>query len=400
MAVLVIGSGVLASPASNLIDQLEALLKRYYVDLEVLDLPMIRASLTRAMNANCPNQQDCPASSIHAGLRETVRSLPDGQSSFRSGEELAALRTEQAGNPSADARLGLGLEVRPSMDGRDVVTRVLAGGPAERSGLKVGDVVLEVTHVGRSGPWAALRLENSSVVAFKLARLQDQLNLYVTPETGWRTLELLPASQVLEAPTGPVLVLRLPSFRAQGTAQRAVDALAAMPANARLVLDVRFNTGGFLDEALLLASALLDGPVLRVRSRAAIDTYSLGLGVLEVNNGQPVRQARLERPTRSLAEVTVLVNRSTAGAAELLASVLQRAKRALVLGEVTRGQAAIAVLPLTLADGSEVRLAASRNLFADGSPLPNWVTPDVQIPDDLSVLTQGRDVLLEAVLGR
>ena len=98
--------------------------------------------------------------------------------------------------------------------------------------------------------------------------------------------------------------------------------------------------------------------------------------------------------------LAVLVNRDTTGAAEVLAAILQRSRRATVLGERTRGQAALSLWPLPLADGSELRLAAVRNLFADGSPLPAWVSPDVAVPDDAASLADGRDALLESALSR
>jgi carboxyl-terminal processing protease len=195
-----------------------------------------------------------------------------------------------------------------------------------------------------------------------------------------------------------VLYLRVPSFRSIGTAQRLHDAISKFSSQnpAALVLDLRYNSGGFLDEAMLFLSALTNGDVLRLKSRQATQTYSVRNGTLEVN--LPFRTVTLDRYTRFDGPIFALVNATTSSSAEILVALLAHDHIARVIGEPTRGLAAYAVLPLRLTDGSELRLASVQNYFADDEALVKNVTPDRVVPDDLNALTEGKDVMLEEVM--
>jgi C-terminal processing protease CtpA/Prc len=66
------------------------------------------------------------------------------------------------------------------------------------------------------------------------------------------------------------------------------------------------------------------------------------------------------------------------------------------VGESTAGRARYAALPIKLTDGSELRLAVTRNQYPNGNALPANLTPDSSLKDDLTALTRGSDPLLEA----
>jgi carboxyl-terminal processing protease len=386
----------LASPASDLIAQVDQSIWHYYWNPALLDRAGVRARLQRGLDQNCANTPFCPTNRVYDTIRAVVRDLPDKHSSFRTPNELRAIRTDQAGDPSKDDRFGLGLEVRRSNPSTTLVWRVLTGSPADRAGVRAGDVILETVRAGTVLPYRDLRVTDGTPVTLRLDRRGTRLELSVTPEAGMQSAVLLPDATALDHNLG---YLRVPSFRAAGTAQRAHRLLEKIMADGAraLVLDLRFNTGGYLDEAALLAAAFTDGPLLTLRSRNASIPYTIHAGTLEYPNGLRFNRVPLERPVRFPGSVVVLTNTATSSAAELLALVLQHAG-AKVTGERSYGLADTAVLPLALNDGSELRLAAVRNFYPDDTPIPPRLEPDQFVRDDLEAIIQGHDPVLESAV--
>jgi carboxyl-terminal processing protease len=358
---------------------------------------MIRTQLERALKTNCTGE-DCAAQKLHETLRIITQELPDGVSSFRTPEEVARLQLEQGGDASQDTRYDLGWDVRRDSKSRDVVVRLLEAGPAALAGVQIGDVIEEVSHGAKAGALRNVPFTNSSAAGLKILRRGKRLNLYVTPITGTITTMLQPSVKLLTVRNSKVLYLRIPSFRSIGTAQRLHDAISKFSSQnpAALVLDFRYNAGGFLDEAMLFLSALTEGDVLQLRSRQATQTYSVQNGTLEVDS--PARTVTLDRYTRFDGPIFALVNASTSSSAEILVALLAHENLARVIGEPTRGLAAYAVLPLRMTDGSELRLASVQNYFTDEEALAKNVTPNRIVPDDLNALTEGKDVMLEEVM--
>ncbi len=387
-----------SSPASDLAAQFQSYLRRYYVDPSKLDFVAIRGQLERSLKTNCAGE-DCAAQKLHETLRGITRELPDGVSSFRTPEEVARLQLEQGGDASQDRRYDLGWEVRRDKQNRDVVVRLLEGGPAALAGVQIGDVIEEASHGSSVGTLRDVSFTNSSAAGLTILRRDKRLNVYVTPVTGTITTMLQPNAKLLAVRNAKVLYLRVPSFRSIGTAQRLHDAISKFSSQnpAALVLDLRYNSGGFLDEAMLFLGALTEGPVLQLKSRQATQTYSVQDGTLEVD-APTSRTVTLDRYTRFEGPIFALINASTSSSAEILVALLAHDHLARVIGEATRGLAAYAVLPLRMTDGSELRLASVQNYFADDEALSKNVMPNRVIPDDLIALTEGKDVMLEEVM--
>ena len=120
-----------------------------------------------------------------------------------------------------------------------------------------------------------------------------------------------------------------------------------------IVLDLRNNPGGYLQEAVRVGSQFLDEGEVILHSRDASDQiytyYSIGEG--------------LERETPMI----VLVNEASASAAEIIAGALQENGRAELVGETTLGTGTV-LHPFTLSDGSVIRLGVT-----------NWLTPDKRL---------------------
>ena len=381
-----------ASPASELSAQFLSYLENYYVEPEKLDLKSLKNRLDGVLSKECNDDTSCPSSKLHNELSAIAKSLPDKTSRFLSPEEAAKKRLEAKGDTLNDARFGLGLELR-----KNLVYRVLDNSPADKAGVLIGDVIKTISRNNQT--WTKnLEFSDNTPVTFNLERRGVKFEKSMTPELGWLTNLLFPELQVLKP--ARVGYIRISSFRLSGTAAR-VHALIAKHLATRatsLVLDLRFNTGGLLDEMLLTLTAFVDGDVLRLRSRNATQLYSLKNGGIDAVNGAKTSRLSLEQATKFKGNLIVLTNSSTASAAELFALILQRQQAARFIGESSYGLCQTALAPLQLLDQSELRLAAVKNLFSDGEEIPAKLEPDYAMVDDLVALEQGHDLVLETAV--
>ncbi|MEU3714199.1 S41 family peptidase [Streptomyces catenulae] len=267
--------------------------------------------------------------------------------------------------------VGVGLWLRQARGGRMEVSRVRSGGPADRAGTARGDRLLAidgrpvrgrpVTEVvallrgdgtvgrGRVGTPVKLAFQRGArkwTATVRRARLRSQ---DVTTDR--------PAGA-----SGPVRI-RVGAFtKGSGAAIR--DAVRAAPRGAGLLLDLRGNTGGLVDEATAAASAFLDGGL--------VATY-------DVHGRQRALYAGGGGNTR--VPLVVLVDGGTMSAAELLAGALQDRGRAVVVGAPTFGKGSVQ-MPSTLPDGSVAELTVGHYRTPAGRTVDgHGITPDLSVDD-------------------
>jgi carboxyl-terminal processing protease len=145
-----------------------------------------------------------------------------------------------------------------------------------------------------------------------------------------------------------------------------------------LVLDLRGNSGGLLQESLKIAGEFLDGGLLSIERRVS------GENRLEDTNGGVITDL----------PVVVLVDNGTASAAEIVAGAIQANGRGMLIGQQTFGKGSIQRI-FSLSDNSSIHVSTALWLTPAGQTLDGQgLTPDISmIPDE-----NGRDVELgEAV---
>ena len=131
-----------------------------------------------------------------------------------------------------------------------------------------------------------------------------------------------------------------------------------------VILDLRGNPGGLLDEAVDTASVFLtDGPVVTYEKRGAAPEL-----------------LKVTKPGDDRIPLVVLVDGGTASAAEIVAGSLRDRDRAVIIGSRTFGKGTVQE-PVLLADGSAVELTVGRYRTPDGRNLEgSGIEPDVQVP--------------------
>jgi carboxyl-terminal processing protease len=275
--------------------------------------------------------------------RGLVESLGDEYAELYSPEELATFSREQLGS----AYGGMGMQIE-DQNGVVTVTRVFPNTPAERGGVRAGDRVLAVDGQSTRG----LRLQEVSdrligqpgttvAVTFGRAGMNEPIQGTYT-----RAVVHIPAVPFAIVLEGNVGYIPLQRFNEASTAdvRTALRQLQAQGATS-FVLDVRGNTGGSLDEALMISNLFLrpGEEIARVEYRnRAPDVYT-------------ARNATLLPD----APMIVLTDGFSASASEIVAGALQDHDRALVLGTTSFGKGLVQQL-YSLDGGWAMKLTTGR----------------------------------------
>jgi len=298
---------------------------------------------------------------IHGAIRGSLQTLGDQYTSFIE-PRIAAIINEDASGEFQ----GIGAYVRMRDDGKLEIAGIIPNTPAEAAGLKSGDRVLEVdgqSIVGYSiyEAIALIRGPAGTQVTLLIERPGQEKTFEVTITRARIEIPLVEA-KMLE---GNIAYIRLTDFSATAT-QQMTDALAdLMSRNPKgLILDLRDNPGGWLDQALNVADLFLDrGVIATQRSK----------------EGEEVFRSRDGGPAESIPLV-VLVNGGSASASEIVAGAIQDRGRGILIGEQTLGKGSVQ-RPYRLRDGSELRVTIA-HWFTPNNRAINGrgLTPDIVVP--------------------
>jgi carboxyl-terminal processing protease len=284
----------------------------------------------------------------------------DPHSSYMNREEYAAFLDDSAGRFA-----GVGVEVDIRADGI-VLVGVIEGSPAEKSGLRGGDRLLAVDgeSLGDSSPSALLRKLRGApgtavtVVIQREGELEPRTVKLVRAQITVASVQVL----LLEE---DVLYIRIKQFQ-EGTHAELRAQLARLNPQTgakpkAILLDLRSNPGGLVDEAVAIADEFLDAGTV----------YSLR------NRGQTVERAVAEKGGALLsAPLLVLVNEWSASASELLAGALQDNKRGQVAGAQTFGKGSVQTI-FDLPAGSGLKITTGRYYTPNGTAIQGeGVHPD------------------------
>ena len=263
---------------------------------------------------------------------------------------------------------GIGAHVSMNADGRLVVVAPIADSPAERAGIRPGDVIIEVD--GESILGASLieavskiRGPRGSVVSLLVQHVGEVEKVIIEVERGVIPLQ----SVILRSEPGErVAHIRLTNFY-----DDTADKLAAMVREALdsgsegIVLDVRDNPGGLLSSVVDVTSLFLDD----------------GLILYEVDGEGRRKDWAVRRNDDTLENVplVILANQFSASASEILVGALQDYGRATVVGKKTFGKGSVNILR-QLDNGAGLFLTFARWYTPDGRIIDrNGLEPDIEV---------------------
>lgn len=318
---------------------------------------------------------------FYGALRGLVAAIGDPYTVFFSPKAHDEFDEELKGSfDGIGAELGI-------KNNRLTVIAPLANSPAEKAGLRAGDVILSIDGTDTSDltlDGAVSRIRGKSGTTVKLNVFRDGNGEQTLSISIQRATIVLPTVRL--AYEGDVAHLSLYSFNSEAEKQF-VQSLRELQDRkiSGLIIDLRNNPGGFLDEAVNIASAWLDKGQVVVREVYQADRSA--------NEFPAIGQLQAPRvPT------VVLVNEGTASASEILAGALQDYKKATVIGVTTYGKGSVQELK-TLPDGSGLKITVSQWLTPLGRFInKHGIDPDIEVKMTAEDYTADRDPQLERAL--
>jgi carboxyl-terminal processing protease len=263
------------------------------------------------------------------------------------------------------------------------IVRLYPGQPADKAGIKAGDLVIAVdgrSIVGYSvyEAIALIRGPAGSSVKLTIMRKGEATPLELSVTRAKITIPLV-QSKMLDGNIAYVSLSNFSSPNASSELESAIqDLLDQKPKG--LILDLRDNPGGLLQQSLEVADIFLDGGV--IASEKDRD-----------GNGQTFR-ATPQGAAQDISLV-VLVNGGSASASEIVAGALQDRDRAKLIGETTFGKGSVQ-LPHQLSDGSELRVTIAHWFTPNDRQIDGkGLTPDIAVPMTQDDATAGRDPQLD-----
>lgn len=301
---------------------------------------------------------------FHGALRGMMSSL-DPDSSYLSAEEYAKY---QKGQQVPGAEAGMVLIFK---DHLLTAVSVLDGGPADRAGLKAGDHILKIDGQLIRNTTTQEGERNFQGPAGKTLKLEVIRNGLVKPLDLSVTLEPIgPALPKVKMLKDGYAYLRIPYFTndlPKVLTQDLQNLTKATPPPRGLILDLRNNARGNLDQAVRTASLFLG-------KQKVVSTRGRMSGAEQSYQGSE-REQVLKTPM----PLVVLVDQNTARAAEILAGALQNNRRAVLLGDKTFGLCGITqVMPLQ--DGSALLMTMAYCYTPGGQKISgDGLKPDIEI---------------------
>lgn len=306
---------------------------------------------------------DLPGSEqlLQALIAGSLETLDDEYTRYIPPQVAARMRQDLQGSFE-----GIGAFVRMTDDGFLQIVRPMAGQPAARSGLLAQDLILAVDGVSVVGmdvdeAIALVRGPRGTAVVLTISREDVPETFEVTVVREQIEIPIIEAEMLPEN----IAYVRLSQFNRNAQAQlqaAIVQLLAENPIG--LVLDLRDNPGGFLDQAVAVADLFLgDGVVLLERNRRGMDE------VFRSGDGGVAEEILL----------VVLINPGSASASEIVAGAIQDRGRAILIGETSFGKGSVQQTH-TLSDGSELRVTFARWYTPDDHSIDKeGIVPDIEV---------------------
>jgi carboxyl-terminal processing protease len=328
---------------------------KVYQNIEVF------AEVLRQIEENYVEPKD-PQELIYGAIKGMVESL-DPHSAFMTKQEHKDLMIETKGSFT-----GVGIEIT-TRDNVITVVSPIEGTPAYKAGIKAGDRIIKIND----------ELTNDMTLSDAVKRIRGpkgtEVKLTVSREGSEKPLDfsitrdVIPLRSVRSYRISPDIgYVRISNFQSK-TEEDLKSALRELESGEGLkglILDLRNNPGGLLDQAIKVSDLFLDkGLIVSTKGRDP----SQNMEVSAHHNGS----------SRNYPMI-VLVNEGSASASEIVAGAMQDNKRALILGTKTFGKGSVQTI-LPLSDGSGLRLTTARYYTPSGNSIQlKGIVPDIEFP--------------------
>jgi len=309
----------------------------------------------------------------YGAINGMLRTLDDDHTVLLSPEYAAIFGEDLSGSFE-----GIGALVKMREDGKLMIVEPFKGQPAERAGLRSGDIVLAVDGTTLQGlnlyeAIALIRGPKGTMVNLTIERKGIEQPFDIEVERARIEIPVV-ETEMLE---GNIAYISLFEFSEPAPARfrEALQELLAKEPRG-LILDLRGNPGGYLGVAVDIGSEFIsEGLILRQRAK----------GEQEVEHPAKGDGVALDVP------LVVLVDGGTASASEIVAGALQDHERAVLIGKQTFGKGTVQV-GYGLSDGAELRITIAHWFTPDGRAIEKeGLTPDIVVEMTEADEEAGRD---------
>ncbi len=279
---------------------------------------------------------------------------------------------------------GIGAEIGVK-DNQLVVVSPLPDSPAERSGLRPGDKILDIdkeTTYGMDVNTAVSKIRGKANTTVVLTITRNGLSK--STEVTITRAKINVPSVLFSVKPNNIAYLRVMQFNESttGLLDKYIKQIQSRGSKG-IVLDLRNNPGGYLSAAIEMASEwVTSGPVVSEKGRD-------GKG----NEHETIGSHRLAG-----IKTVVLINKGSASASEIVAGALQDTKNATLIGEQTFGKGSVQDFE-TFPDGSALKITVAEWFTPGGRNInKEGVKPDIEIKQDWANEKVGEDVMLNRAL--
>ncbi len=287
----------------------------------------------------------------------------DPHSSYLQPENFEELQNETQGSFT-----GIGIEITIKKGNLTVVSPI-EGTPADQAGIMVNDIIVKI-----EGEWTN---DMTPMTAIKKMRGPKGSPVTISiHRRGWKELKdftlirnTIPIESVKSSFLAPGLAYtRITNFQDKTTRdfKKALKKLKEEHPIKGLILDLRNNPGGLLNQAVNVADIFLDsGLIVYTKGRTEEQNMVFKAHDSGEDNNFPV---------------VILVNEGSASASEIVAGALQDHKRGIILGTQTFGKGSVQTI-VPLQEGAGLRLTTAHYFTPKGRSIQvKGITPDVDVP--------------------
>lgn len=314
---------------------------------------------------------------VEGASRGLVEAAGDPYTVYWTAEEARQFDRDLAGEIGG----GIGAEIGVRND-KPTIIRVLTDHPAEKAGVRAGDVILAVNDENATG-WTAEEAANKI-----RGEIGTTLKLTVARDGETKDFSITRANvndpSVRSEVRGGIGILTISRFDAStgSIARQEAEKLVSQHVEG-VILDLRYNGGGYLSAAQDVAGLWLDGKTVVSERRGGKTTDELKASSDPVLGGIPT---------------VVLVNGASASASEIVAGALDDYDVATLIGEKTFGKGSVQDV-VDLADGAKLKVTIAKWYTPDGRNITKeGIKPDIQVKMSDEDVNAGRDPQLDRAI--